>query len=254
MATKDKMQATAGSWALLGSTVPRDAHIVHLLREAGAIILGHANMAEWNALRSKVYSSGYSPRGGQTRNPYDLSTSPFGSSSGSAVAVSANIVPLAFGTETDSSIIGPALFNGVVGVKPTVGLTSRAGIIPISKSLDTVGPFARSVADAALGLSIIAGRDPRDPATLSADRPSTTDYSQFLSTEQALKGAKFGVPWRRCWEFVPPDQKQVIERLFEEMMCAGAEIVRTDFPCAEERILEDGVWDWWPQVHHALML
>lgn len=143
MATHDKMQTTAGSWALLGSKVPKDAFIVSRLRQAGAVILGHTNMGEWASVRSSEYSTGYSPRGGQCRNPYDLSKSPFGSSSGSAVAVSASIVPLAFGTETDSSIIGPASINGVVGIKPTVGLTSRSGVIPISKNLDTVGSFGK---------------------------------------------------------------------------------------------------------------
>ncbi|KAI4199562.1 MAG: hypothetical protein LQ350_004515 [Teloschistes chrysophthalmus] len=126
IATKDKMQTTAGSWALLGSIVPRDAYIVTQLRNAGAIILGHANMSEWASVRSKEYSEGYSPRGGQVRNPFDLSRTPFGSSSGSAVAVSANIVPISFGTETDSSIVGPAQINSVVGIKPTPGLTSRS--------------------------------------------------------------------------------------------------------------------------------
>ena len=244
MATKDKMQTTAGSWALLGSIVPRDAHIVHLLRNAGAVIIGHANMTEWAALRSKIYSSGYSPRGGQTRNPFDLSTSPFGSSSGSAAAVSANIVPLAFGTETDASIIGPALFNGVVGIKPTVGLTSRAGVIPISESLDTVGPIARTVADAVYGLDVIVGSDRRDPSTLVDTRPLVKDYSQCITTRNALRGARFGLPLKRCWEYVPKDQKQVMEALFQEIRKAGGEIVPVNFPCAEERIREDGIWDW----------
>ena len=193
MATRDLMQTTAGSWALLSSTVPRDAHTVSLLREAGAVIIGHANMSEWASLRSKKYSTGYSPRGGQTRNPYDLATSPWGSSSGCAVAVSANIVPLAFGTETDSSIIGCALYNGVVGIKPTVGLTSRAGIIPISKSMDTVGVFARNVGDAVWGLGVIAGPDPRDPVTMLPD-VVREDYTAYRCNFTALRGATFGIP------------------------------------------------------------
>lgn len=134
-ATKDAMQTTAGSWSLLGSTVCEDAFIVSKLRKAGAIILGKANMSEWASVRSKTYSTGFSPRGGQVRNPFDLHKSPFGSSSGSAVAVSANLVPISFGTETDTSIIGPASANGVVGLKPTVGLTSRHGVIPISHNM-----------------------------------------------------------------------------------------------------------------------
>lgn len=135
MATKDAMQTTAGSWSLLGSVVSKDAFIVSKLREAGAIIIGKTNMCEWACLRSKEYSTGYSPRGGQVRNPYDLRKSPHGSSSGSAVAVSANLIPLSFGTETDTSIIGPASSNGVVGIKPSVGLTSRSGVIPISRNM-----------------------------------------------------------------------------------------------------------------------
>lgn len=135
IATKDAMQTTAGSWSLLGSTVSEDAFIVSKLRQAGAIILGKANMSEWASVRSKTYSTGFSPRGGQVRNPFDLHKSPFGSSSGSAVAISANLVPVSLGTETDTSIIGPASANGVVGFKPTVGLTSRRGVIPISHNM-----------------------------------------------------------------------------------------------------------------------
>ena len=238
------MQTTAGSWALLGSVVPRDAHIAHLLRKAGAIILGHANMTEWSALRSKIYSSGYSARGGQTRNPFDLSSSPFGSSSGSAAAVSANIVPLAFGTETDSSIIGPGLYNGVVGIKPTVGLTSRSGIVPISESMDTVGPFARTVADVTYALNTITGPDKKDSYTVVQARPQIDDYSQFLSDRTALQGIKLGLPWSRCWEHVPSDQKRVASRLFEIIRRYGGEIIRVEFPCAPESIREDGRWDW----------
>ncbi|SLM35695.1 Amidase signature domain [Lasallia pustulata] len=244
MATDDAMQTTAGSWALLGSIVPRDAFIVSQLREAGAIILGHANMSEWASVRSKKYSTGYSPRGGQVRNPYDLSRSPYGSSSGSAAAVSANIVPLSFGTETDTSIIGPAMKNGVVGIKPTVGLTSRAGVIPISENMDTVGSFGRTVADAVHGLNAIVGTDERDPSTLSPLRHEEADYTTFISSKEVLKGAKFGLPWKRCWELVPTDQKEVAEKVFKAMTDAGAEIIRTDFPSAEERIPSDGCWNW----------
>lgn len=135
IATKDAMQTTAGSWSLLGSVVSKDAFIVSKLRQAGAIIVGKANMSEWASVRSKNYSTGFSPRGGQVTNPFDLRKSPFGSSSGSAVAVSADLVPVSFGTETDTSIIGPASANGVVGFKPTIGLTSRNGVIPISHNM-----------------------------------------------------------------------------------------------------------------------
>jgi amidase len=125
--TKDKMETTAGSWMLLGSVIPRDAHVVHLLREAGAVLMGHATLSEWADMRSNIYSEGYSARGGQARSPYNLTTNPGGSSSGSGAAVSANLVPFALGTETDGSVINPAERNALVGIKPTVGLTSRAG-------------------------------------------------------------------------------------------------------------------------------
>jgi amidase len=244
IATKDKMTTTAGSWALLGSEVPRDAYVVAKLREAGAVILGHANMGEWASVRSKIYSTGYSPRKGQVRNPFDLRKSPFGSSSGSAAAVSANIVPLAIGTETDTSIIGPAGINGVVGIKPTVGLTSRSGVIPISENMDSVGPFGRTVADATFGLDAIVGADGRDHFTQSSSRPQATDYSQFLARKEVLKGARFGLPIKRCWELAPPHCKEVAVRVFDVMKEAGAEIVDVDFPSIEERIGAEGAWNW----------
>ncbi|KAJ9668397.1 hypothetical protein H2201_001445 [Coniosporium apollinis] len=228
MATKDRMQTTAGSWALLGSIVPRDAHVVSRLREAGAVILGHANMSEWASVRSKAYSTG----------------SPFGSSGGSAVSVSANIVPLSFGTETDTSIIGPSLINGVVGVKPTVGLTSRNGVIPITESMDTVGSMGRTVYDAVLGLDAIVGPDKRDPSTLNPSRHQEDDYSAFISDRHALKGAKFGMPMKRCWDFVPEDQRKIANKILDAITAAGGELIETDFPCATERIPETGIWDW----------
>ncbi|EON67128.1 hypothetical protein W97_06381 [Coniosporium apollinis CBS 100218] len=244
MATKDKMQTTAGSWALLGSIVPRDAHVVSKLREAGTVILGHANMSEWASVRSKAYSTGYSPRRGQVRNPYDLSSSPFGSSGGSAVSVSANIVPLSFGTETDTSIIGPSLINGVVGIKPTVGLTSRNGVIPITESMDTVGSMGRTVYDAVLGLDAIVGPDKRDQSTLNPSRHQEDDYNAFMSDRHALQGAKFGMPMKRCWDFVPEDQREVANKILDAITAAGGELIETDFPCTTERIPETGTWDW----------
>ena len=262
MATKDKMQTTAGSWALLGNIVPRDAHIVMQLRKAGAVIIGHANMSEWSSVRSKKYSTGYSPRGGQTRNPFDLSSSPcklclsprccqilthriqVGSSSGSAVAVSANLVPLSFGVETDTSIIGPAGVNGIVGIKPTVGLTSRKGIIPISEHMDSVGSLGRTVADAVHGLNVIAGSDNRDGYTLSSSRVQEEDYTKFISSKTVLQGARFGLPWKRCWELASQSHKKLASRVFEAISAAGGEILQTEFPCAEERIPVDGRWDW----------
>ena len=165
IATDDAMQTTAGSLALVGSRVPRDAFVVQQLRRAGAIILGKANLSEWANFRSDPSSSGWSGRGGQTRNPYVLDRTPCGSSSGSGAAIAASLAAAALGTETDGSILCPSAINSLVGIKPTVGLTSRAGVIPIAHSQDTVGPMARTVADAAALLGAITGVDERDPAT-----------------------------------------------------------------------------------------
>ena len=167
-----------------------------------------------------------------------------GSSSGSAVAVSTNIVPLSFGTETDTSIIGPASINGVVGFKPTVGFTSRNGVIPISENTDSVGPFGRTVADVVHGLNAIMGVDERDRFTYSSTRPLEVNCSKWLTTKESLKGARFGLPGKRCWELVPEDRKTVASKVFEAIREAGGEVLTTDFPCAEERIPPDGSWDW----------
>lgn len=245
MATKDKMETTAGSWALLGSIVPKDAHIVHLLRTAGAVILGKSNLDEWAGMRSSDYSNGYSARGGQCRNPYILSRSASGSSSGSAAAVSANIVPLAFGTETDTSIIWPGMVCGVVAIKPTVGLTSRAGTVPISETQDSVGPYGRTVADAARALDVIAGVDCDDGFTLLPERRQEKSFHECLADKSALKGARFGLPMKRFWDLAPNPQKRVAEHVLRLMKEAGAQIVPVEMPCAEERIHEDGHWDWY---------
>ncbi|RYP10609.1 hypothetical protein DL764_000579 [Monosporascus ibericus] len=244
IATMDAMQTTAGSWALLGSVVPQDACVVSSLRVAGAVILGKANMSEWASVRSKAESTGYSARGGQVRNPFDLVKTPHGSSSGSAVAVSANLAPLAIGTETDTSIIGPAATNGIVGIKPTVGLTPRSGVIPISESMDTVGPFGRTVADAAAALDVIAREDDKDPATKVPERRQPGSYLDCLSTAEALRGARFGLPMKRMWEKVSPGCKEVASRVLDAMRAAGAEILEVDFPSVEERVNEKGTWDW----------
>ncbi|RYP86129.1 hypothetical protein DL769_000807 [Monosporascus sp. CRB-8-3] len=244
IATMDAMQTTAGSWALLGSVVPRDAYVVSSLRAAGAVLLGKANMSEWASVRSKAESTGYSPRGGQVRNPFDLRKTPHGSSSGSAVAVSANLAPLAIGTETDTSIIGPASTNGIVGIKPTVGLTPRSGVIPISESMDTVGPFGRTVADAAAALDVIAREDDEDPATKAPERRQPDSFLDCLSTAEALRGARFGLPMKRVWEKVPPGCKEVASRVLDAMRAAGAQILEADFPSVEERVNDEGIWDW----------
>ncbi|KIX05563.1 uncharacterized protein Z518_06435 [Rhinocladiella mackenziei CBS 650.93] len=244
MATADKMQTTGGSWVLLGCIVPKDAHIVGLLRKAGAIILGKTNLDEWAGMRSSIYSLGYSARGGQCRNPYLLNRSPNGSSSGSAVAVSANIVPLAFGTETDCSVISPGMVNGVVAIKPTVGLTSRGGIIPISETQDSIGHYGRCVADVARALDVVAGPDPDDKFSTQPERRQPKSYCCFLTDRHALKGARFGLPMKRFWDVAPFPQRYVAEKVLRLIEEAGAEIVPVDMPCAEERLNEDGIWNW----------
>ncbi len=166
--TADRMTTTAGSLALEGSIPARDAFLVERLRAAGAVVLGKANLSEWANFRSTRSTSGWSARGGQCRNPYALDRNPCGSSSGSGVAVSANLCAVAVGTETDGSIVCPSTTSGIVGIKPTLGLVSRAGIIPIAHSQDTAGPMARTVADAAALLAVLAGEDPRDPATAAS--------------------------------------------------------------------------------------
>ncbi|KAI0649784.1 amidase signature enzyme [Trametes meyenii] len=187
----DGMNTTAGSFALLGSVVPRDAHVAVKLRAAGAILLGKANLSEWAHFRGSV-PSGFSGRGGQASSPYVPLGDPSGSSSGSAIGTAIGLAAAALGTETDGSIISPSNMNNLVGIKPTVGLTSRAGVIPISAHQDTVGPMARSVADAATVLSVIAGRDLRDNFTL-AQPPVVPDYTKALRRD-GLKGVRLGVP------------------------------------------------------------
>lgn len=190
--TADRMTTTAGSLALRGSIPSEDSTIASRLREAGAVFLGKANLSEWANFRSNRSSSGWSARGGQCRNPYVLDRSPCGSSSGSAVAVSANLVAAAIGTETDGSIVCPSSANGIVGIKTTVGLVSRAGIVPISATQDTAGPMTRTVRDAALVLGVIAGVDPRDPATAASEPRRVNDYTSFLD-ENGLNGVRVGV-------------------------------------------------------------
>jgi len=193
--THDRMMTTAGSLALLGSIAPRDSFVAQRLREAGAVILGKTNLSEWANYRGDHSTSGWSGRGGQTKNPYALDRNPSGSSSGSAVAVSANLCAVAVGTETDGSLISPAAVCGIVTVKPTVGLISRAGIIPISKTQDTAGPMARTVTDAAILLGALTGVDPRDDATEAGRGKTYQDYTQFLDAN-GLNGARIGVARR----------------------------------------------------------
>jgi amidase len=190
--TADRMATTAGSLALVDSKPARDAFLVKKLRDAGAVILGKTNLSEWANFRSTRSTSGWSARGGLTRNPYALDRNACGSSSGSAAAIAADLAVVAVGTETDGSIVCPSAMTGIVGIKPTVGLISRAGVIPISVSQDTAGPMARSVADAAVLLTALSGSDASDPATTVPTRPAALDYSQFLKAD-GLRGARIGV-------------------------------------------------------------
>jgi len=197
IATRDRMQTTAGSLALVGSVPPKDSFVARKLRDAGAVILGKTNLSEWANIRSSHSTSGWSGRGGQTRNPYALDRNPSGSSSGSGAAVAANLCVVAVGTETDGSIVSPANNNGIVGIKPTVGLVSRARIIPIAHSQDTAGPMARTVTDAAILLGALAGIDGDDAATTASRGTGTpwrapTDYTIFLDPK-GLAGARLGV-------------------------------------------------------------
>lgn len=190
--TSDQMMTTAGSLALEGHKATQDAFVVAQLRKAGAVILGKTNLSEWANFRSTRSSSGWSSRGGQTRNPYVLDRNPSGSSSGSGSAASANLCAVAVGTETDGSIIAPSSHCGLVGLKPTVGLVSRSGIIPISYTQDTAGPMTRTVTDAAILLGALVGVDPADAVTLESRGKSVTDYTQFLKAN-ALAGKRIGI-------------------------------------------------------------
>jgi amidase len=226
--THDRMHTTAGSLALAESVPPRDAFVVQKLRDAGAVILGKTNLSEWANFRSSHSTSGWSARGGQTRNPYALDRNPSGSSSGSAVAVAANLCSVAVGTETDGSILSPSSFNGIVGLKPTVGLVSRAGIIPIAHSQDTAGPMARTVADVAVLLGCLAGPDPRDAATAPAAERACHDYTQFLDPK-ALRGARLGVV-REFFGFHDEVDKAMESVLTEIRSCGGVVIDPVPFP------------------------
>jgi len=219
------MQTTAGSWALQGSIVPRDAHVVARLRAAGAVLLGKATLSEWADMRTNYYSEGYSGRGGQCRSAYNLTVNPGGSSSGSGVGVGANVFPFALGTETDGSVINPAQRNAIVGFKPTVGLTSRGGVIPESLNQDTVGAFGKTVRDVTYVLDAIHGVDVYDNET-SAQVGKTPQggYAQFLTNRTALKGATFGIPWNSFWVYADAHEQEVLLELVSLIESAGATI------------------------------
>jgi len=220
--TADRMSTTAGSLALVGSKPPEDAYLVRRLRNAGAIILGKTNLSEWANIRSSHSTSGWSGRGGLTRNPYALDRNTSGSSSGSAAGVSANLCAAAVGTETDGSIVSPSSVNGIVGIKPTVGLVSRTGIIPISHTQDTAGPMARSVRDAAILLGALAGSDGVDAATAASKGRIATDYTRGLD-ENALRGARIGVV-RKYFGFLDKVDV-VINAALDVLKAAGAVLV-----------------------------
>ncbi|MES2306154.1 MAG: amidase [Gemmatimonadota bacterium] len=220
--TGDRMRTSAGSLALATSSAPRDAFIVERLRLAGAVLLGKTNLSEWANFRSTRATSGWSGRGGQTRNPYVLDRNPCGSSSGTGAAIAADFATIGIGTETDGSIICPSALCGLVGVKPTVGLWGRSGIIPISASQDTAGPMARSVADAAALLGALTGVDPRDRATLASKGHSRDDYQGQLDTA-ALKGARIGVA--RNLAGFHPEVDQRFDEAIRALRDAGAIIV-----------------------------
>ena len=230
--TADKMMTTAGSLALVGHIAAKDAFIVKKLREAGAVLLGKTNLSEWANFRSNKSCSGWSSRGGQTKNPYIIDHNPCGSSSGSGVAVAANLCTVAIGTETDGSITCPASVNGTVGIKPTVGLLSRSGIIPISHTQDTAGPMARTVKDAAILLSILAGVDKEDEKTMSAvqagnenENSTAIDYTKFLDVN-GLKGKRIGIEKKK---YDNQFLNKLLQKAVDLMKQQGAEIIELDY-------------------------
>jgi amidase len=220
--TADKMTTTAGSLALAGSIPSQDSFLVKRLRQAGAIILGKANLSEWANIRASRSSSGWSARGGQCRNPYVLDRNPCGSSSGSACATAANLCAISIGTETDGSIVCPSGTCGIVGIKPTVGLISRSGVIPIAHSQDTPGPMCRTVADAAILLGALTGSDPRDAATSASQGKSYKDYTPFLD-RHGLMGKRIGIA--RAEFGFNPEVDKLLDAAIAAMRTNGAEIV-----------------------------
>ena len=222
IATADRMMTTAGSLALAGAKCPKDSFVAQKLRAAGAVILGKTNLSEWANIRSSHSTSGWSGRGGLTRNPYALDRNTSGSSSGTGAAISANLAAIGIGTETDGSIVSPSSLNGLVGIKPTVGLVSRAGIVPIAHSQDTAGPMCRTVRDAAILLSALSGLDADDEATRASAGNSQPDYAQFCDPN-GLKGARIGVA-RKYFGF--SDLVDVLmEQALDAMKKQGATLV-----------------------------
>lgn len=235
IATAPPLQTTAGSAALMNAFPPRQAHVVTLLLEAGAVLLGKANLSEFASMRASYYAEGYSSHGGQNRNPYNLAHHPGGSSSGPASAVAANMCAFSIGTETDGSIMFPADRCAVVGLKPSLGLVSTEGVIPEARSMDVVGCFGKCCVDVGLVLGVLSER-------------KGDSYSSFINRQDTLKGAKFGIPWKRVWESASENaevqqQYDTLLKLGDKMKVAGAQLVQVDFPSAEEIISPKG-WDW----------
>ena len=223
IATGDRMMTSAGSLALAVSPAPRDAFIAERLRAAGAVILGKTNLSEWANFRSMQSSSGWSGRGGQCLNPYVLDRSPCGSSSGTGAAIAASLAAVGVGTETDGSIVCPSAANSLVGIKPTVGLVSRSGIVPIAHSQDTAGPMARTVADAAALLGVLAGVDPQDAATGESQGKAAADYTTFLDPK-GLEGARIGVARAKFFGY-SPEADRLVEAAIDALQKSGATIV-----------------------------
>src|SRR5215203_1145994 len=232
-ATRDRMETTAGSLALVGAEVPRDAFVVRQLRRAGAVILGKTNLSEWANFRSTQSSSGWSGRAGQCLSPYVLDHNPCGSSSGSGTATAANLAAVSLGTETDGSIVCPSSHNALVGIKPTLGLTSRSGVVPLAHSQDVTGPMARTVTDAAIVLGAMTGVDPRDPATADSKGHSYRDYRRFLNPN-GLRGARIGV-WREGVFGASPEADVIGEAAIADLRRLGATVVDpTDIPGVDD--------------------
>jgi amidase len=229
--THDKMPTTAGATALRNSFPQKDSWVAMKLKEAGAVIIGKSNLSEWANFRSSISSSGWSGVGGQTKNPYMLDRNPCGSSSGSGVAVSANLCVVAIGTETNGSIVCPSSNNGIVGLKPTVGLISRSGIIPISFTQDTPGPMARTVTDVAICLGILTGKDPADNKTLLSDGAFQTDYTQYLNKD-GLKGKRIGL-LKDAMGF-HPKVDVLMDQTVAWIKTQGAEVIELSFPLSAD--------------------
>lgn len=221
--TGDKLHTSAGSLALVGSRAPKDSFVAAQLRKAGAVILGKANMTEWANFMTVGMPSGYSSRGGQVINPYNKELTPSGSSSGSGVSVAASLCAVAVGTETSGSILSPSVNNSIVGIKPTVGLISRTGIIPIAFSQDTAGPMARTMTDAAILLGAMTGIDPADAATGASLGRAQTDYTQFLDPN-GLKGARLGIAKAGYFEKLSDDQRRLFDEAVDLIRAQGATV------------------------------